>query len=101
MKARDLVNGWPHGRSCSSPFYQGQGGYAEWWMKFRMRNPFDLAKLEEDLRQEHEYRDRQQRMVDRFRAGVKFPPFQPGEPLPKKLRIIYSNEKGELGERFY
>jgi hypothetical protein len=70
LKARDLIPGWPRGKSCSAPYGQDEGGYAAWWMKFRVRDPFELLRLEQDVEAELAYRRGQERMVTLYRHGL-------------------------------
>jgi hypothetical protein len=67
MKAREIIPGWPRGRSCSRSYAQDEGGWASWWMMYRVRNPFEREKVEQDIDAEMAYRRKQQRMVDLYR----------------------------------
>lgn len=69
MKAREVVEGWPRGRSCSEPFHQDRGGYVGWWLPYRVRDPFDQMLVREEQEAELEYRRGQARMVDLWRTG--------------------------------
>lgn len=79
MKARDIIQGWPRGRSTSRPWPFEAASF--WFMTIlRIRSPFDLALMKEEAEADREYHYAQQLMVDRWRAGELavmgyFPPY--------------------------
>lgn len=67
MKAREVIPGWPRGRSCSRPSGQDE---PLCWMPWKFRSPYDRAMFEDELDYERRYHARQQLMVDRWRQGI-------------------------------
>ncbi len=63
MKARDIIPGWPRGRSTlpAAPFYNPSLAYDLWHM------PIDeLTKIEQDLRGDRDYHLAQAQMMHEY-----------------------------------
>ena len=66
LKARDIVSGWPRGRStatCTDPWK-----YSLWWWAF-CKHPTEnhLQRKQDDLLLDRDYHFAQSQMVDRYR----------------------------------
>lgn len=61
MKARDIIAGWPRGRSNSEPFDCDSG------IRFLVRDAAYISAATREMAANHTYHERQQRMVDEFR----------------------------------
>lgn len=70
MKARDIIPGWPRGKSTSP----GPDLYVSpFWTRIWVHccpSPYDLAMLEDQLDSDRRYHEAQQRMVDQWHRGI-------------------------------
>lgn len=68
MKAREIIAGWPRGRSCSPPYGQYEESFFH-WRRVRCTEE-EIGLWIEENQFIRRYRAEQQRMVDMWRRGV-------------------------------
>lgn len=76
VKARDIIPGWPRGRSTSSDkSYEEYGEIDLWWLHFGRANwsVDDMLMLVGDKQVNFEYHARQRAMMEEFRSRYRRP----------------------------
>lgn len=92
LKARDIVPGWPRGRSSSSSFVSNLWQYADFLKEMSFWTAYHMFGVSPDtvkyLISNAEYHQQQQKMVDEFRKGISRREWFPEQRLMNMAGVV-------------